>query len=113
MPGLGMTMNEPDAVATAAFVQAAERVLSDAFGGPVRLKEPESLRDRYRNRVLRCPVQYAPAGMPSSVIVKASVGTGDHAYDPDKDALGGTAWRFFNEWAGTRFLNERGVNSSA
>jgi hypothetical protein len=57
--------------------------------------------------VLRCAVLDAPADAPSSVIVKASVGEGDDAYDPDKDVLGGTAWRFFNEWAGTRFLNER------
>ncbi len=104
-------MNQPDA-ATAAFVQAAERIVADALGGPVHLGEPESLRDKYRNRVLRCPVTTAPAGTPASVIVKASVGTGDNAYDPDKDALGGTAWRFFNEWAGTRFLNERAVGDA-
>lgn len=104
-------MNEPDA-ATAAFVAAAERVLSDTFGGPVRLGEPESLRDKYRNRVLRCPVTQAPAGVPASVIVKASVGEGNDTYDPHKDTLGGTAWRFFNEWAGTRFLNERAATDA-
>ena len=99
-------MNAPE-TATLAFVQAAERVLSGTFGGPVRLGEAESLRDKYRNRVVRCPVADGPAGAPASVIVKASVGEGDHAYDPTKDGREDTAWRFFNEWAGTRFLNEQ------
>lgn len=102
-------MNEPD-TATAVFIKTAERVLSDAFGSPVRLGEYQSLRDKYRNRVLRCPVTHAPAGAPASVIIKASVGEGENAYDPHKDNREDTAWRFFNEWAGTRFLNERGAD---
>jgi hypothetical protein len=100
-------MNDPDAV-TAAFVAAAERVLSDAFGGPIRLGEHQSLRDKYRNRVLRCPVMDGPAGVPASVIVKAAVGgENEGAHDPDRDGPGGPAWRFANERAGTRFLNEQ------
>lgn len=92
---------------------AAERMLTEMFGGPVRLGALQSLRDKYRNRVLRCPVIGGPAGVPASVIVKAAVGEGEHAFDPAKDDLGDTAWRFFNEWAGTRFLNEVGGNGPA
>jgi hypothetical protein len=88
-----------------ALIAAAEAALSKAFGGPVMFGDIESLRDRYRNRVLRCAVRQAPPATPSSVIVKAAVGEGDDIYNPEKDEVGGTAWRFYNEWAGTRFLN--------
>jgi hypothetical protein len=83
------------------------KVLTRALGGPIRLGPPQSLRDKYRNRVLRCRVEEAPSGAPPSVIVKAAVGEGENVYDPRTDKPESTAWRFFNEWAGARFLNER------
>jgi hypothetical protein len=86
------------------IVEAAEDVLQERFGGPVRLTVTDVLRERYRNRVLRCAIQAAPARAPESVIIKTVDGEGEHAYDPDNDALGGTAWRLYNEWAGNRFL---------
>ena len=86
------------------FAAAAEAALAHAWDGPVTLGDAEMLRERGRNQVLRCPVTDAPDGSPVSVILKASVGEGDEAFDPRSDALGGTAWRFRNEWAGTAFL---------
>ncbi len=102
-----MTENNDDTKYLEALVAAAEKTLSQTFGGTVRLESGEALREKYRNRVLRCRVTEAPSlGVPESVIVKASVGEAENAYDPDKDVPNGTAWRFYNEWAGNRFLNE-------
>ena len=79
-----MSNNE---AAIAEFVAAAEAALAHAWNGPVRLGDAEVLRERGRNRVLRCPVVEAPDGCPTSVILKASVGEGEEAFDPDR-----TAW---------------------
>ena len=94
----------------APLLRAAEGVLSDALGGvAVRLEVADVLRQRYRNRVLRCQVVEALRGdrVPATVVLKVSTGENDDAYDPQNDRQRGTAWRFFNEWAGTRYLNER------
>jgi hypothetical protein len=88
-------------------VQAAEDVLRKRFGGPVRLAVTDVLRERYRNRVLRCAVEDGPVEAPASVILKAVEGKEEHAYDPEND--GGAAWRLYNEWAGNRFLDELGI----
>jgi hypothetical protein len=93
----------------APLLAATERVLTDAFGGPVRLEVRDTLRERYRNRVLRLAVTDGPAGTPATVIVKTAEGEGDDAYDPAKDALGGTSWRLYNEWAGNSFLGSLGA----
>jgi len=86
-------------------IGAARGILTSAWGRPVTLGKPEILREKYRNSVLRCAVIDAPAGSPETVIIKASVGSGDDAYDPSKDQAGSTSSRFFNEVAGTQFLN--------
>lgn len=84
------------------IVAAAERVL----GAGVRLEPGDLLRDGGRNRVVRCNViDDGGTDLPTTVIVKASVGEGESAYDPANDTVGSTAWRFFNEWAGSRFLH--------
>lgn len=89
------------------YLQAAERELTAAFGGPVRLGETVNLRDMYRNFVLRCPLVAAPSGAPPSVILKAAVGEGEDRFDPDHDRPNSTSARFYNEWSGTLFLNRR------
>ena len=78
----------------------AEAALARTWNGPVRLGDAETLGRRGRNLTLRGPVRDAPDGFPASIIVKASVGESGKAFDPADDSLGGTAWRFCNEWAG-------------
>ena len=92
-------------------VAAAEEALTKSLGGPVRLQETEVLRKAYRNSVLRCAVVEAPPEAPASVIIKASVGEEETVFDPDRDLHGDPAWRFYNEWAGTRFLNDMSASS--
>ena len=82
----------------------AEEALAQTWNAAVKLGEAEVLREGGRNRVLRCPVVAAPDGSPVTVIVKASIGTGEEAFTPDKDTLGSTAWRFYNECAGTALV---------
>lgn len=93
------------------FVAAAETALSDTFGGPVRLGAGGVLRRQGRNRVLRCSVVGGPAGVPASVILKASVSQGERVYDPEDDGPESAARRFRNEWTATRFLNEHAADS--
>ncbi|HLK57984.1 MAG TPA: hypothetical protein VKU00_15560 [Chthonomonadaceae bacterium] len=97
---------QKDATALAA---AAERVLTATFNAPVTLGPPEILRDQYRNGVVRCPVVAGPSGLPGSIVAKIAVGEGEDLYDAEKDTSGCTAWRFYNEWAGNRFLNEMAI----
>lgn len=91
------------------FTSNAEAALTRAWHGRVRLGEAEALRERGRNRVLRCPVTEAPEGSPATVIIKASVGEDATRFDPADDSLGSTAWRFYNECAGTAFLESLGT----
>jgi hypothetical protein len=86
-------------------LQAAEKVIVARFGGTPHLTVTEILREQYRNRVLRCTVDDAPDGVPTSVILKSVEGEGEHAYDPSNDSPGSTAWRLYNEWAGNGFLD--------
>ncbi len=96
-----MSSNEAEVVK---FVAAAAAALAHAWGGPVRLGDAEVLREKGRNRVLRCPVGEAPSGSPGSVIVKASVGKGEEAFDPTGDDSESPAERFYNEWAGAELV---------
>ena len=93
-----------------AALEAAGKVVAARFGRMPNLAVTEILREEGRNRVLRCAVHDAPDGAPASVIVKRVQGEGDHAYDPANDAPDGTAWRFYNEWAGNRFLDSLNLN---
>jgi hypothetical protein len=94
----------------AALASATEATLTETYGAPVRLGEPELLRERYRNKVARFPVADGPAGVPASVVVKTVEAEEERGFDPDGDAAGGPASRFYNEWAGNRFLNEVGAS---
>ena len=93
-----------------ALKSATEAALAVSWGGAVRLGEPELLRERYRNKVARFPVSEGPDGLPASVVVKTVEAEGEQGFDPDGDAQGGPASRFYNEWAGNRFLNEVGAH---
>ena len=79
------------------------RILSERFGGPVRLSPaPQNVSggSEDRSRVLRWAVAVAPQGAPASVIVK-----GVMDFDPADAAWNRPAWRLFNDWAGGQFLS--------
>jgi hypothetical protein len=86
------------------IIKTAEKILSDTFGGEVRLEETEELGGSGRSNVLRCKVLEGPAEAPQSVIVKQALAWDDEVYDPDSTE--GPAWRLFNDWAGLQFLTE-------
>ncbi len=76
----------PDMIAT------TERLLSDAFGGVMRLAEDEDLTASGRAGVYRLRVLAGPDNVPDSVIVKQS-----------RTYPSGT---FFNDWASLQFLSQ-------
>ena len=100
-------MTDTERTETGSLQKAAEAVLTDAWGGgPVRLDTPELLRKPgYRNQIVRFVVADAPTGSPATIIVKTAQGTPEAQFDPENDTTESPAWRFYNEWAGNRFLN--------
>lgn len=92
------------------LARAAEEVLHKALNGAMRLGEPEMLREQGRNRVARFPVLEGPEGAPASVVVKTAIGEGEGAYDPAGGLSTDANRRFFNEWAGNRFLTDLGLS---
>jgi hypothetical protein len=105
------------------ILATTEYVLSQAWGGPVRLEArdhrasvpplgtwqfPLNGHARPHSRVMRCTVMAAPGYVPATVIVKSFQECAwkelRGAYDPDDQQQGSTAWRFFNEWAGMQFV---------
>ena len=85
-------------------IATAERLLSDCFGGAVRLGDGEDLGGSSRSKVYRFSVVSHPAGMPESVIVKQAQSVGDKVYNPDIPDI--PAWTLFNEWASLEFLSQ-------
>jgi hypothetical protein len=98
---------------------AAERLLTQSWGGPVRLGELEGIwvyPDECRRTVQRARVLDGPPGAPETVIVKRI--NWPDAYDPDDirptgaRSLSGQegsanptlAWRLLCEWTATLFL---------
>src|SRR5215469_2598101 len=84
-------------------VATAEQLLSDCFGGAVRLGDGEDLGGSSRSKVYRFSVLAGPDGMPKSVIVKQAQSVGDKVYNPDVPDI--PAWTLFNEWASLEFLS--------
>lgn len=74
----------------------------------MQLGSANILREPGRNRVLRCSVARAPKGSPDSVIVKAAVDDTRDGFASSDDHLESTAWRFYNECAGTALLESVG-----
>ncbi|EFH83846.1 hypothetical protein [Ktedonobacter racemifer] len=79
----------------------AESILSERFGGRVRLGEGEELQGSARSRVLRFPVLEGPDTAPESVIVKH---TNSEAFA--RESGSDAAWQLFNDWASLQFLGQ-------
>ena len=91
-------------------VAIVERILSEAFGGMVRIETEDGLGGSDRSNVFRCNVLLGPSDTPKSVIVKQALTHGDEIYDPDSTE--GPSWRLFNDWAGSQFLSDFSVTPS-
>ena len=81
-----------------------EHHLAEAWGGPVRLTQPEALQER--DYVTRLTVLEAPPGAPTHVIVKRSRLQDGQTYDPDSIDPYSPAQNLFDDWAGLQFLSE-------
>jgi hypothetical protein len=95
------------------MLTSAEQVMSEAWGGPVRLEARDPRGSsmngsvirldgsaRAHSRLMRCSVVASPEPAPATVIVKCFQECAwkelRGAYDPEDQKQGGTAWRFFN-----------------
>lgn len=86
------------------FRLIAEKHLTEAWGGPVRLSDPETLQERAH--VVRCMVSEAPGEAPTSVILKGPrLRDGQH-YDPEAADPTAPAQDLFDDWAGLQFLSQ-------
>jgi hypothetical protein len=103
--GAAMEGTRPTWQPPAEIVERVQRVLSEAWGGPVTLGDCYQLRG---GRVLRFEVADAPSvdgtPPPASVVVKQAPRDAEHPYDPDSIDPRTGPWGFFADWAGTRLL---------
>ncbi len=88
------------------LLQTAEQVLTERFGGPVRIGGEVALESSERSQVLRVRVQERPEEIPGSLILKRVRADAEQPYDPDDPTPYRPAWRFFNDWAGAEFLSQ-------
>jgi hypothetical protein len=94
------------AVILGPVIAAAERALTNAWGGSVGLlplNAPEAVRPH--STVARCLVRADYADAPVTVIVKSA-----RDYDPADLSPHAPAGRLLNEWAALRFLSELGTD---
>src|SRR5262245_15097199 len=82
----------------------AERVLSETFGGVVRLEDGIALKERAH--VARWAVREGPSSAPASVIVKRARIWEGQSYDPDSTDLRAPSTHLFSDWAGLQFLSQ-------
>ena len=96
-------MPESDEKDHAETVAIAENVLCKVFGDDVRLKVKTEF-DADQATVLRCYAIKSPTGVPQSVVVKRALTTDGTVFQPNSaDEM---IPRFFNDWAGLKFLSE-------
>ena len=81
----------------------AREALSDSLGCPVELQ----ITEVFQGPIARCQVGARSNSAPESVVVKCGLPSpGTKAFDPANTRFFGNTDRFFNDWAGTRFLSE-------
>jgi len=97
-------MPQPKMPPSLETITIAEKLLSEAFGGSVRLNEGDDLGGSNRTEVYRFRVLEGPGDVPATVIVKQAHSTADALYNPDTATI--PAWTFFNEWASLQFLSQ-------
>lgn len=97
-------MPKPKTHPSVETITTAEKLLSEVFGGTVRLNKGNDLGGSNRTNVYRFSVLEGPSDAPATVIVKQAHSTGDAVYHPDTATI--PAWTFFNEWASLQFLSQ-------
>ena len=83
-----------------------EKSLSNALKYEIRLAKCTKFK---KNRIFRCWVADGPSYLPEVLLVKMARQTKHEPYDRERDCIGSSAWKLFNEWAGLQFLGE--INS--
>ena len=80
-----------------------ERSLSNSLKYEVRLAKCTKFK---KNRIFRCWVADGPSYLPEVLLVKMARQTKHEPYDRERDCIGSSAWKLFNEWAALQFLGE-------
>ena len=80
-----------------------EKSLSNSLKYEIRLARCTKFK---KNRIFRCWVADGPSYLPEMLLVKMVRQTKREPYDRERDCVGSSAWKLFNEWAGLQFLGK-------
>ncbi len=80
-----------------------EKSLSNSLKYEIRLAKCTKFK---KNRILRCWVADGPSYLPEVLLVKMARQTKHEPYDCERDCIGSSAWKLFNEWAALQFLDK-------
>ena len=82
-----------------------EKSLSNALKYEIRLAKCTKFK---KNRIFRCWIADGPGYLPEVLLVKMARQTKHEPYDRERDCIGSSAWKLFNEWAALQFLGKIG-----
>ena len=82
-----------------------EKSLSNSFKYEIRLAKCTKFK---KNRIFRCWVADGPSYLPEVLLVKMARQTKHEPYNRERDCIGSSAWKLFNEWAALQFLSKIG-----
>ncbi len=80
-----------------------EKSLSNSLKYEIRLAKCTKFK---KNRICRCWIADGPSHLPEVLLVKMARQTKHEPYDRERDCIGSSAWKLFNEWAALQFLGE-------
>ena len=80
-----------------------EKSLSNSIEYKIRLAKCTKFK---KNRIFRCWVTDGPNYLPEVLLVKMAKQTKREPYDRERDCIGSSAWKLFNEWAALQFLDK-------
>ena len=80
-----------------------EKSLSNSLKYEIRLAKCTKFK---KNRIFRCWVADGPSYLPEVLLVKMARQARPQPYDRERDYIGSSAWKLFNEWAALQFLGE-------
>ena len=80
-----------------------EKSLANSLKYEIRLAKCTKFK---KNRIFRCWVADGPSYLPEVLLVKMARQTKHEPYDRERDCIGSSAWKLFNEWAALQFLGK-------
>ena len=80
-----------------------EKSLSNSLETEIRLAKCTKFK---KNRIFRCWVADGPSYLPEVLLVKIARQTKHEPYNCERDCIGSSAWKLFNEWAALQFLGK-------